>query len=188
MGWQWPKASSEQSGGSLSIESAVGKGTQITLWLPVAVDEAAAIVAPAQAIPAERFGVSDLPCVVLVDDDAIVRNVLTLSLEDAGYNVRAVNGGAAALTWLEADERADVLVSDLTMPGMDGLMLIRAAQELRPNLPAVLLTGYAGDGAALAVGAAITGPFALLRKPVSGIQLIDRINALLVSRRQSNSA
>ena len=77
----------------------------------------------------------------------------------------------------------DIIVSDLTMPVMDGLELIRAAQERRPNLPAVLLTGYAGDGAALAVGGAISGTFSLLRKPVSGTQLVDRISALLASRK-----
>jgi CheY-like chemotaxis protein len=65
---------------------------------------------------------------------------------------------------------------------MDGLALIRAAQQQRPGLPAVLLTGYAGDGAALAVGGALSGSFSLLRKPVSGAQLADRITALLASR------
>ena len=62
-------------------------------------------------------------------------------------------------------------------------MLIRAAQKLRPNLPAVLLTGYSGDGAALAVGSAISGTFSLLSKPVSGTQLADQINTLLMSRK-----
>ena len=87
-----------------------------------------------------------------------------------------------ALARLAAGERVDIIVSDLTMPGMDGLALIRTAQQKRPGLPAVLLTGYAGDGAALAVGGALSGSFSLLRKPVSGAQLADRITALLVSR------
>ena len=123
---------------------------------------------------------------MLVDDDAIVRDVLTLSLEDAGYSVHAADGGGAAMAWLELGDRVDIIVSDLTMPAMDGLTLIRLVQERRPNLPAVLLTGYAGDGAAIAVGGAISGSFSLLRKPVSGTQLVDRINALLASRRQTS--
>jgi CheY-like chemotaxis protein len=82
----------------------------------------------------------------------------------------------------------DIIVSDLTMPVMDGVTLIRLAQERRPDLPAVLLTGYAGDGAALAVGSAVSGTFSLLRKPVSGVQLVDRINALLASRKRADSA
>ena len=125
---------------------------------------------------------------LLVDDDTIVREVLALSLEDAGYRVLPADSGTAALTWLDAGEPVDIIVSDLTMPGMDGLALIRIAQERRPGLPAVLLTGYAGDGATLAVGGAISGTFSLLRKPVSGPQLVDRINALLASRKQTSTA
>ena len=112
----------------------------------------------------------------------IVRQVLVLSLEDNGYVVLPAESGAAAMTLLAKGERVDIIVSDLTMPGMDGLALIHAAQERRPGLPAVLLTGYAADDAALAVGGAISGAFSLLRKPVSGIQLVDRIAALLATR------
>ncbi|HKM64838.1 MAG TPA: hypothetical protein VJY39_20355 [Acidisphaera sp.] len=59
------------------------------------------------------------------------------------------------------------------------IALIREAQHRRPRLPAILLTGYAGDAAALAVGGAVGGSFSLLRKPVSGAQLADRVAALL---------
>ncbi|HEX2942693.1 MAG TPA: response regulator, partial [Rhodopila sp.] len=126
----------------------------------------------------------DRPRVLLVDDDPIVRDVLRLSLEDAGYSVLTAENGAAALVCLGVGDKVDLIVSDLTMPGMDGVTLIKAAQERRPRLPAVLLTGYAGDGAALAVGGAISGTFSLLRKPVSGTQLVDRIGALLAARRR----
>ena len=183
LGLAMAKGFVEQSGGSLSIDSVVGRGTRITLWLPRA---DAAGGAPEQPTPADRFD-PEKPSVLLVDDDAIVRDVLTLSLEDAGYAVHAADGGAAALARLTAGDKVDIIVSDLTMPGMDGLSLIRAAQQHRPNLPAVLLTGYAGDGATLAVGGAISGTFSLLRKPVSGTQLVDRINALLASRKQTSS-
>jgi CheY-like chemotaxis protein len=174
----------EQSGGSLSIDSAVGQGTRIILWLPVTTG--ATGTSPDRMI--SRPQTTEKPCVLLVDDDAIVRDILKLSLEDAGYMVQAADGGAAALAWLALGKRADIIVSDLTMPTMDGLTLIRSVQERRPNLPAILLTGYAGDGAALAVGGAISGAFSLLRKPVSGTQLVDRISALLASRKQSSSA
>lgn len=65
-------------------------------------------------------------------------------------------------------------------PGIGGLTVIRQAQRSRPGLPAVLLTGYVGDGAQLAVSGALSGAFSLLRKPVSAAQLADRIEALLV--------
>ncbi|HYZ22615.1 MAG TPA: PAS domain S-box protein [Rhodopila sp.] len=178
LGLAMAKGFVEQSGGSLSIDSAPGQGTRVILWLPTAGTAArAAAQDTAPALPSDR------PCVLLVDDDAIVRDVLRLSLEDAGYAVRAVEGSAAALASLAAGDRVDIIVSDLSMPDMDGVALIRAAQERRPGLPAVLLTGYAGDGAALAVGGAISGTFSLLTKPVSGGQLVDRISALLAARR-----
>ncbi|HEY4174435.1 MAG TPA: PAS domain S-box protein [Rhodopila sp.] len=184
LGLAMAKGFAEQSGGSLSIDSVVGRGTRVSLWLPRAAGSAgfAAEVTGATAAQADR------PHVLLVDDDAIVREVLALSLEDAGHVVWPADSGAAALGRLAAGERVDIIVSDLTMPGMDGLALIRAAQERRPGLPAVLLTGYAGDGAALAVGGAISGTFSLLRKPVTGMQLADRINALLLSRKQTSRA
>ena len=123
---------------------------------------------------------------LLVDDDAIVREVLTLSLEDAGYAVRAGGQRRRGLGLSgSAGERVDILVSDLTMPGMDGLDPDPRGAGTAADLPAILLTGYAGDGAALAVGGAISGTFSLLRKPVSGTQLVDRINALLASRKHA---
>jgi CheY-like chemotaxis protein len=184
LGLAMAKGFVEQSGGSLSIDSVVGRGTRIILWLP----RATGVAGAASGADAERVADADRPCVLLVDDDAIVRDVLTLSLEDCGYAVLSADCGAAALSSLVSGERVDIIVSDLTMPGMDGLALIRAAQDRRPGLPAVLLTGYAGDGATLAVGGAISGAFSLLRKPVSGTQLIDRINALLASTKQTSGA
>jgi PAS domain S-box-containing protein len=184
LGLAMAKGFVEQSGGSLSIDSVVGQGTRIMLWLPAATDAQGA----ESDFGTGRESFNGKPCVLLVDDDAIVRDILTLSLEDAGYAVHAAAGGAAALAWIDTDPRLDIVVSDLTMPAMDGVTLIRAVQQRRPSLPAILLTGYAGDGASLAIGGALSGAFSLLRKPVSGTQLVDRINALLASRKQWSAA
>jgi len=174
----------EQSGGALSIESAQGKGTTITLWLPAADSEPSSITtAPrwAEDTAASVSGASTARArVLLVDDEAMVREVIAEHLEDAGYDVLTAANGTDALDLLGSGETADILVTDLSMPGMDGFALIRAVRERRPGLPAVLLTGYAGDGAALATGG--DGAFTLLRKPVSGLQLLDRVRALLAER------
>jgi CheY-like chemotaxis protein len=154
----------------------------VILWLP------AASVATAVGQSVDARGAGRKPCVLLVDDDAIVRDVLRLSLEDAGYQVHAVAGGAAAFAWAAQGAQVDIVVSDLTMPAVDGLTVIRKLQERQPNLPAILLTGYAGDGAALALGGAVSGSFSLLRKPVSGAQLVDRINALLTANEAPSGA
>jgi CheY-like chemotaxis protein len=100
-------------------------------------------------------------------------------LEASGYAVLGAANGAEALARLDAGEMIDVMVTDLTMPGMDGLSLIREARVHHPDLPAVLLTGYVDDGEALAAGGVEGAPFCVLRKPISGSQLADRIAALL---------
>jgi PAS domain S-box-containing protein len=180
LGLAMAKGFVEQSDGSLAIDSEVGRGTRVILWLPAGVDATGFALGRS----AGQNDTAGKPSVLLVDDDAIVREVLTLSLEDAGFVVYAADSGAVALAWVARGEPLDIMISDLTMPGMDGLTVIRGVQERRPNIPAILLTGYAGDGAALAVGGAISGSFSLLRKPVSGTQLVDRLNALLASRKQ----
>ena len=186
LGLPMAKGFAEQSGGALGIESSPGKGCTVTLWLPAAEAPQAARGGAAGPIAGAEPG-SGTPGeaatharVLLVDDEALVREVLAEHLEDAGYGVVVAASGAEALALLAAGEAVDALVTDLSMPGMDGLAVIRAAQERRPGLPAVLLTGYAGDGAALAVGGAVSGTFSLLRKPVSGVLLVDRVRALLV--------
>ena len=73
-------------------------------------------------------------------------------------------------------------LTDLSMPGMDGLALIRAAQDRFPELPAVLLTGFAEDAAGLSLSDVVTGTISLLRKPVGDLELLDRLNAMLAGR------
>ncbi|MFL5252937.1 MAG: response regulator [Rhodopila sp.] len=178
LGLAMAKGFVEQSEGRLSIESVEGKGTVVHLWLPQA-DGISSKTSPAATAPSP---VPITPTVPLVDDDPIVRTVLTASLEDVGFSVTAVDSGSGALALLRK-RGFDIMVTDLTMPGMDGLALIREVRTIYPTLPTVLLTGYAGDGAALAIGGAITGTFTLLRKPVTGVQLADRISSLLESAR-----
>ncbi|MEA2776346.1 MAG: hypothetical protein QOF90_1752 [Acetobacteraceae bacterium] len=124
-------------------------------------------------------GRSKLPCVLLVDNEALVREVLAEQLGDSGYDVMQADCGEAALALLEAGEPIDLIVTDLAMPGMSGVALLDAVHVQRPRLPAILLTGLAGNAAILAVNGAISGSFSLLRKPVSGPQLTARIETLL---------
>ena len=73
----------------------------------------------------------------------------------------------------------ELLITDLSMPGMDGTTLIREAQKRRPGLRAILLTGFATDAAALAISGAIGGTFSLLRKPIEPSALAERAAVLL---------
>jgi CheY-like chemotaxis protein len=123
--------------------------------------------------------------VLVVDDDSLVREVVAQQVRVAGFDVLRAESGTEALALLAAGEHIDVLVTDLSMPGLDGLAVIREAQSRIPGLPAVLLTGYAGDIAALASRGAPNRSFTLLRKPISGQVLVDRLRALLAARAAS---
>jgi PAS domain S-box-containing protein len=176
LGLPMVKGFAEQSGGALEIESAPGRGTTVSLWLP----QARAPKEPVPPMGRDGFAFAGGPSrVLLVDDEPLVREVTAAQLEQLGFAVLVAGSGEEALALLRAGERVDALVSDLSMPGMDGLALIRAAQAERGKLASVLLTGFAGDGAALAIDGAAGGEVSLMRKPVSGEQLADRLAALL---------
>jgi two-component system cell cycle response regulator len=110
----------------------------------------------------------------VVDDDARSRELLQQLLMLDGYEVRAVDGGQAALALL-ADEIPDVAVIDLRMPGMDGVELCRKIRHFAPggSLPVVVLTGMDDDEARLAALAA--GADEVLVKPVMRAMLQERL-------------
>ncbi len=129
-----------------------------------------------RACPAPGGGT---PTSLLVEDEALVREITAEGPETARYSVVAAASAAAALELLDGGEAADVLVSDLSMPDMDGLALIREVQRRRPGLPAILLTDFATNAAEMAIGGAVTGTFSLMRKRVTAEQLAERIAVLL---------
>ncbi len=159
----------EQSGGALQLVSAPGGGTTARLWFPVA---------PAMVESAAGVALGSVPRIVLVDDDPEVREVIAETLSGRGCLVDGYASAASALERLRAGQ-ADVLISDLSMPGTDGLTLIQEAQRLQPGLPAVLLTGHAGPGLATAVARVTGGRVLLLQKPVRGADLAAQLQALL---------
>jgi two-component system, cell cycle sensor histidine kinase and response regulator CckA len=104
--------------------------------------------------------------VLLVDDEEGVRRLLSTMLESA-YDVESAIDGESAMRLLrEPGAHYDLLISDLNLPGMDGLTLIREAQRLTSSLPAIVITGYSSEASAIqALNLGVTGyltkPFAL---------------------------
>ena len=181
LGLPMAKGFARQSGGALRVESSPGRGTRVKLWLPVAAADQ--LAAPPGAPVPGTCKATMSGRVLVVDDENLVREMLAQTLENAGFTVLLAADGTEALALLTAGEVVDVLVTDLSMPGIDGLAVIRTAQERHPDLPAVLLTGYAAeDSAVIAIGGAITGAFSLLRKPIRAHDLVDRIQTLLAAR------
>lgn len=161
-----------QSRGAMAINSAPGEGTTIFLWLPQAEPDER----PDLSAAAEPVGQNSAR-LLLVDDDATVRALLGQQLEMAGFSVTAASDGATALALLGDDEAAvDIVVTDLSMPEMSGLELIRAIRARFPKLPAVLATGYATDHA---IEQEDGLAFTLLRKPVLIGPLTAAITAAL---------
>ncbi|MDO9711531.1 PAS domain-containing protein [Paracraurococcus lichenis] len=182
LGLAMARGFAEQSGGGLSIDSAPGRGTTVSIWLPRVQEE----VPPQYEIPdLPAANLAGLPpgaaTLLLVEDKPEVRAVLAAQFEDHGYAVRQAEDAAAALAMLRHGLRPDALITDLTMPGtQDGLDLVVGARSLLPRLPAVLVTGHAGDAMpGRFEEAERSGPFALVRKPASPEALLDRLARVL---------
>jgi CheY-like chemotaxis protein len=129
----------EQSGGTLSIESAPGKGTKVTMWIPASIEtrvEAPEVDRLPEPETSRRLRV------LVVDDDVLVAMNTTAMLEDLGHEAVEVHSGRQALEALEANG-FDLVITDQAMPQMTGTQLMSAAREKWPNLPVILATGYA---------------------------------------------
>jgi CheY-like chemotaxis protein len=110
--------------------------------------------------------------VLIVEDEAIVCAFLAKVLERAGHTVVCVETSADALERLADNPSIGLLITDLTLPGIDGLELIRRAREHRERLAALVVSGYALDERGL-------GPIGFLQKPFSAHTLVEKVRELL---------
>jgi PAS domain S-box-containing protein len=127
-----------QLGGQVEIQSSVGEGTRVTVYLPAAQAPAAA----SERGTAQAAGFARLT-VLLVEDDELVRATTREAMEEAGCQVVEARDGAEALQILRGDQQIDLLFSDVVMPEINGLELARLAARLRPDLKVLLTSGYA---------------------------------------------
>jgi CheY-like chemotaxis protein/two-component sensor histidine kinase len=129
-----------QLGGSLRLTSEVGKGTRAELWLPTT-DMPAVDHRDGQE-KSERPQTSKIT-VLIVDDDPLISMSTAMMVEDLGHAVVEVNSGGQALDVLRNGRDIDLLITDFSMPKMNGAELAAAAKTIRPKLPVLLATGYA---------------------------------------------
>ncbi|HEU5466641.1 MAG TPA: PAS domain S-box protein [Gemmatimonadales bacterium] len=172
-----------QSGGSISVESAPGKGSTFSVFLPRVEDASFRRASLPAAIPADS-GEKHAPSahILLAEDEPRVRLLTQRVLEARGYRVLAATDGQVALE-LASDPalKLDLLVTDVVMPGMSGPDLARRLRESRPGLPVVYMSGYADQG--LAHEAAATGG-AFLSKPFETETLERLVQSALERRAQ----
>ncbi|MBL6082345.1 response regulator [Belnapia sp. T18] len=133
----------QQCGGVARIESAPGKGTEVAILLPSIqkpVLDIAASVTPSVKAGVEA-GMGET--VLVVEDDAMVRSTLAETLSELGYRIIEADDADAALGVLEGGAVADLILTDISMPGsMDGLEFARVAGSRFPEVPVILTTGH----------------------------------------------
>jgi PAS domain S-box-containing protein len=166
-----------QSGGTTAIASVPGNGTTVTIYLPRSlVDSVRNAVEPGLG---EEVTSAGSEAILLVEDNAEVKAVAGMLLQQLGYRVNAVDNAAAALDLLAEGKSVDLVFSDVVMPGeMDGLALARRIRTDYPHIPVLLTTGYA-KAASQAKG------FPILRKPYRLTNLSRAIRDAIETQRKS---
>lgn len=162
----------QQNGGHVAIDSAVGRGTSVSIYLPAAERAGVEERHAARALP-EGEG----QCVLVVEDDPSVRLLIRDVLEEVGYAAIEASDAAAALPILASGRTIDLMISDVGLPGMNGRQLADAARSHRPGLPILFVTGYAEKAA---IRADFLGDnMSMITKPFSLDDLGEKIGEIL---------
>lgn len=164
----------EQAGGVASIESTIDAGTTVTIYLPRSKEEQS----DREDTIVTRVAPGGTETILVVEDDADLRETVVTALTQLGYRALSAANGAAALRILSGPERIDLLFTDVMMPGgMLGPALAKRARELRPDIDVLFTTGYA-DTAVLAGTAGLTSSD-VIHKPYRNEDLAMRIRLVL---------
>ncbi|MBI4553341.1 MAG: sigma 54-interacting transcriptional regulator, partial [Candidatus Latescibacteria bacterium] len=155
----------EQFGGTISIQSTPGQGTTVTVSLPAESDyrgQGSGVGKKGAAIMETSLAI------LLVDDEEIIHQTIGDYLRESGHRVDSARNGAAAVKMIQEHDY-DLALTDLLMPGMDGLALLSRTQELQPDLSVVLITGH--GNMETAIQALRLGAVDFLTKPVKLLEL-----------------
>ena len=165
-----------QSGGQVRVHSTVGLGTTMRILLPRHAGPAESVTAAKDLSVAPRSEAGET--VLVVDDEATIRMLVTEVLQDLGYNAIEAVDGVTGLRHLESNKRIDLLVTDVGLPGgMNGRQVAEAGRALRPDLKILFITGYA-ENAVLNHGHLEPG-MQVLTKPFAMEALASRIKLLI---------
>ena len=161
----------KQSGGGVRIDTEIGKGTVIRVFLPRA--QFAPVADPLPSGELQTARASGL-IVLVVDDDEAVREVTANFLDDLGYEVIEAGSGGAALEQLERHPKIDAVILDFAMPGMNGADLARELRLRRPGAPILFATGYADAEALTDIGDHL-----IVHKPFTQVELARKLSRTL---------
>jgi PAS domain S-box-containing protein len=167
----------KQSGGTVTIASEAGRGTTVTMFLPLAKQD--------QESPAISAAFTDVPSVprtvLVVEDEADVRTIVRRQLESLGHRVLVADGVTEALLLIQSPGAPELLLTDVVLSGkMDGIELAKAARAARPNLPVIFMSGYTAVPEAQQRMRDAGAP--LLSKPFTTPQLARAVNAVCAAK------
>ena len=164
----------KQSGGHVRIDSQVGQGTEVSLYMPRHPDEAAQQTS--EALPVSRLQ-GEGETLLVVEDDPAVRMIVLDELKELGYTTLEAIDGPTAIPILQSSQKIDLLISDVGLPGMNGRQIAEIGRQNRPALPVLFMTGYAQNAAArsefLAPG------MEMISKPFSMDEMAAKIRDML---------
>jgi signal transduction histidine kinase len=164
-----------QSGGALEISSEEGAGTHVHIWLPRAENEGPRTARPEEESSGGEMKPGRSLRILLVDDHDVVRETTAAMLEDMGHTVQAAADGAEMLEALRsAPADYDLVVTDYAMPLLSGGEALIQARQIRPDLPGIIISGYAE---AQAIGRK-PSDVAVLTKPFGPDELRSAIDAI----------
>ena len=170
----------KQSGGGVRIETCLGEGTTVRVFLPRAAREPEAADDEREAVLPPARPAGEAPAVLVVDDDGAVREITVARLLEAGYRIHEAGSGQAALRTLEAGTAVDLVVLDFAMPGMNGAEAACEIRRRRPALPLIFATGYADRAALMQVDGVCEER--IVQKPFRGSELERKVASALSQR------
>ena len=160
----------KQSGGYIWVSSEVGRGTTFELYFPQVREDAENVSTP--PIGDESLGGSET--ILFVEDERSLRSVTAVALRSEGYIVLEAEGPAEAIRLLETYAGpVHLLLTDVIMPGMNGVELSKRLKHLRPELKVIFVSGYGGDHLTRQISD--TPDAVLVEKPFSKVALLQKI-------------
>jgi PAS domain S-box-containing protein len=162
----------KQSRGHLRIHSEVGQGTTVRLYFPRALQDAIDLKPVTLETPRGHG-----ETILVVEDDATVRSIISDVLRDLGYNVLTAADARFAIPLLQSKEAIDLLISDVILPHVNGRKLAETARALRPALKVLFVSGYAED--AIVRGDLIEAGMDMLTKPFALDTLGAKVYAMI---------
>ena len=167
----------KQSDGAITVESVLGRGTTFKIFLPKCDEEAAS----GQSAPAQPEKSTGSETILLVEDQAPIREVISAYLMRLGYNVLTAPDGEAALSIAATQQKSiDLVVTDLLMPNMGGLELATRMKQLHPETKVLFMSGYPDEAIRSQEG--LTEDVEIMQKPFSMKSLAAKARSILDPR------